>query len=55
MIDLNKYRIIELSVELSPTIYRLDGVREDPFPSTDLDWNETVVYSGGAKRLVYIR
>ena len=52
MIDLNKYRIIELSVELCPTIYRLDGVREDPFPSTDLDWNETVVYSGGAKRLV---
>jgi arylformamidase len=52
MIDLNKYRIIELSVELCPTIYRLDGVREDPFPSSDMDWNETVVYSGGAKRLV---
>jgi kynurenine formamidase len=52
MIDLSKYRIIELSVELCPTIYRLDGVREDPFPSSDLDWNETVVYSGGAKRLV---
>jgi len=52
MIDLNKYRIIELSVELCPTIYRLDGVREDPFPSTDMDWNETVAYSGGAKRLV---
>jgi kynurenine formamidase len=52
MINLSKYRIIELSVELCPTIYRLDGVREDPFPSTDLDWNETVAYSGGAKRLV---
>jgi len=51
MIDLSKYNIIELSVELCPTIYRLDGVREDPFPSTDLDWNETVIYSGGAKRL----
>jgi arylformamidase len=52
MIDLNKYNIIELSVELCPTIFRLDGVREDPFPSTDMDWNETVTYSGGAKRLV---
>jgi|GEM_PF-678022 len=52
MIDLNKYNIIELSVELCPTIYRLDGVREDPFPTTDLDWNETVQFSGGAKRLV---
>ncbi|MDD5502504.1 MAG: cyclase family protein [Candidatus Thermoplasmatota archaeon] len=52
MIDFSKYRVIELSVELCPTIFTLDGIRHDAFPSTDMDWNQTVEYSGGAKRLI---
>lgn len=55
MIDLNKYRIIDLTMEMCPTIIKNDGRRIYPKPSPGMDWNETIRNFGQAYKHLFLR
>lgn len=55
MMDLKKYRIIDLTMEMCPTIIKSDGTRIYPSPSPGMDWNETRRHFGQGYKHLFLR